>query len=86
VAANIAAFELQNAAHTLEQACTPLVRAAGRRTEVATATDDRTRKPELEILRAQTQSLREVLRRLTDALRAQGFDEAAPAAAPMQRG
>ena len=86
VAANIAAFELQNAAHTLEQACTPLVRGAGRRTEVATATDDRTRKPELEMLRAQTQSLREVLRRLTDALRAQGFDEAAPPAAPMQRG
>jgi HPt (histidine-containing phosphotransfer) domain-containing protein len=86
VAANIAAFELQNAADALEQACTPLVRGAGQRAKGATASDNHTRNPELEILRAQTQSLREELRRLTDALRAQGFDEAAPPAAPMQRG
>ncbi|MGA1326611.1 MAG: response regulator [Rubrivivax sp.] len=87
VAANIAAVELQAAAHALEQACRPLVQRSASAADAGDA-DTRGAAPipieTAQTLQALTQTLRETLRGLADALRDRGLDAPSPPAAPAQ--
>jgi signal transduction histidine kinase/CheY-like chemotaxis protein len=87
VAANIAAVELQAAAHALEQACRPLVHRSASAADAGDA-DTRGAAPipieTAQTLQALTQTLRETLRSLADALRDRGLDTPSPPAAPAQ--
>ncbi len=82
VAANIAAPELQGAAHALEQACRPLSPGASR-TAGGDAPQAATPGPaEVEALGALTRDVCQTLHRLTDALRARGFGAPVSPATP----
>ncbi len=84
VAANIAAVDLQAAAHALEQACRPLTRQPGSAADARSAPAGVEPVP-IETLHTLTQTLRAALRGLANALRDRGLD-ASPTPAPPAQG